>query len=124
MDEKPKKKNRQNIFAAMREEGEVTAKGRVLRILENSRTQLFLLVITLYALFADDFRYLTSRKGVDTIYDVFILICTAVFLIEILIASFFKPGYFNSYYFYLDIISTASLILDFSPVKRALIVFG
>ena len=81
------------------------------------------MVVTLYALFADDYRYLTTEKPRDTIYDVFIIICTVIFLVEIILSSIFKPHYANSYYFYLDIISTASLILDFTPVKTAIIEF-
>ena len=123
-EEQPKKKNMQNIFDAMREEGDQVVKSRWLRFLENPRVQLFLLIITLYALFADDYRYLTGRRAIDPVYDVFILICTGIFFIEIVIASIFKPSYFNSYYFYLDIVSTGSLILDFYPVKAALIIFG
>ena len=114
----------QNIFDAMRDEGDMVIKTRWLQFLENPRVQLFLLIITLYALFADDYRYLTGRKAIDPVYDVFILICTGIFFIEIIIASTFKPGYFNSYYFYLDIVSTGSLILDYYPVKAELIIFG
>jgi hypothetical protein len=124
VEEQPKKKNMQNIFDAMREEGELVIKTRWLKFLENPRVQLFLLIITLYALFADDYRYLTGRKAIDPVYDVFILICTGIFFVEIVIASIFKPGYFNSYYFYLDIVSTGSLILDYYPVKAELIIFG
>jgi hypothetical protein len=123
-EQQPKKKNMQNIFDAMRDEGDQVVKGRSLKFLESPRVQLFLLIITLYALFADDYRYLTGRKAIDPVYDVFILICTGIFFVEIVVASVFKPGYFNSYYFYLDIVSTGSLILDFYPVKAELIIFG
>lgn len=94
------------------------------KFIDNSKVQLVLLIVTLYSLFSDDYRILASKKHLDVIYDVFVIICLSVFSIEILIAAIWKPLYFNSYYFYLDIVSTASLILDFSPVSNALIRFS
>jgi len=94
------------------------------RFIDHPKIQLMLLIVTLYSLFADDYRTLASGKHLDVIYDVFTIICLSIFSIEILIAAIWKISYFNSYYFYLDIISTASLILDFSPVRNALIKFS
>lgn len=112
-----------NVFASMQiDEDDLKAKNAVHRFLEHPKVQLFLLVVTLYALFADDFRYLTTEKEMDIFYDVFIIICVVIFGSEIVLSCFFKRAYFNSYYFYLDVISTASLILDFTPVKNGLIV--
>lgn len=108
----------------MAEDDDVRVKSKGQKILENSKVQLFLLIVTLYALFADDYRYLTCKKEVDVVYDVFNIICIVIFTVEIVVSCIFKPGYFNSYYFYLDIISTASLILDFTPVKNEMIEFS
>lgn len=94
------------------------------RFIDNPKIQLLLLIVTLYSLFADDYRVLASGKKLDVIYDVFTILCLSIFTIEILIAAIWKPLYAKSYYFYLDIISTASLILDFSPVSDAIIIFG
>lgn len=94
------------------------------KFIDNPKIQLVLLIVTLYSLFADDYRILASGKQVDVIYDVFVIICLVTFSVEILIAAIWKPLYVKSYYFYLDIISTASLILDFSPVSNAIIIFG
>ena len=90
---------------------------------ENSKVQLFLLVVTLYALFADDYRTLTTQPDMDQAFDYFVLLCTLIFLAELFISVFCRPGFFNSYYFYLDVISTISLLLDYSPVRNALISF-
>ena len=107
------------------EDDEIDYKDKKLmhRFIDHPKVQLMILVVTLYSLFADDYRVLTGRKGLDIVYDVFVMLCLAIFSIEIVIAAIWKPLYSNSYYFYLDIISTASLILDFSPVNNALIVF-
>ena len=107
------------------EDDEIDYKDKKLmhRFIDNPKVQLMILVVTLYSLFADDYRVLTAKKNLDVVYDVFVMLCLAIFTVEIIIAYFWKPLYSNSYYFYLDIISTASLILDFSPVNNALIIF-
>jgi class 3 adenylate cyclase len=94
------------------------------KFIDNPKVQLLLLIVTMYSLFSDDYRILVSAKHLDVIYDVFTIICLVIFSIEIFIAAIWKISYFNSYYFYLDILSTASLILDFSPVNNALILFS
>ena len=106
------------------DELDYSKKSPMHRFIDHPKIQLILLVVTLYSLFADDYRVLSSKKQVDRIYDVFCIICLVVFAFEIVIAAIWKPMYMSSYYFYLDIISTASLILDFSPVSDAIIVFG
>lgn len=106
------------------DELDYSKKSPMHRFIDHPKIQLILLVVTLYSLFADDYRVLSSKKQVDRIYDVFCIICLVVFAFEIVVAAIWKPMYMSSYYFYLDIISTASLILDFSPVSDAIIVFG
>lgn len=113
-----------NIFESLAEDVEVKVKNPGQKFVENSKIQLFLLIVTFYALFADDYRTLVTKPDMDINFDIFVWICIAIFMIEIFISTISKSGYFNSYYFYLDIISTASLILDFSPVRNALNEFG
>lgn len=106
------------------DEIDYSKKSTMHKFIDHPKVQLILLIVTLYSLFADDYRILASGKQLDVIYDVFVIICLTVFAVEILIAAIWKPLYIKSYYFYLDIISTASLILDFSPVSNAIIIFG
>lgn len=114
----------QNAFSNFdMDEEDLKGKTRMQKFLDSSQVQLFVLIVTFYSLFADDYRTLTSNKTNDIVYDVFVILCMFIFTAEIVLSCFFKPGYFNSYYFYLDIISTASLILDFSPIRNALILF-
>lgn len=113
-----------NIFESLAEDVEVKVKNAGQRFVENSKIQLFLLIVTFYALFADDYRTLVTKPDMDINFDIFVWICIAIFTIEIIISTISKGGYANSYYFYLDIISTASLILDFSPVRNSLNEFG
>jgi hypothetical protein len=113
-----------NIFESLAEDVEVKVKNPGQKFVENSKIQLFLLIVTFYALFADDYRTLMTKPDMDINFDIFVWICIAIFTIEIVICCISKSGYNNSYYFYLDFISTGSLVLDFSPVRNALNEFG
>mmetsp|Transcript_32582 Transcript_32582/g.49822 ORF Transcript_32582/g.49822 Transcript_32582/m.49822 type:complete len:169 (+) Transcript_32582:808-1314(+) len=79
-------------------------------------------LITIYALLGDDLKLLLFPKGTD---DTFTLLTSAsliFFMVEIILASLAKPGYFNSFFFWLDLISTLSLITDIEPAMDA--IFG
>lgn len=69
-------------------------------------------VITVYALFADDFRLLFSTKPADDVFYSITLISFLLFLLELLLASLATPDYFLGFYFWLDLIATLSLITD------------
>ena len=70
---------------------------------------------TIYALFCTDLKIIgNSPKKFDLIFDIFSLICTFFFFIEILLSCLAVKDYFCSFFFFLDIISTFSLILDIS----------
>lgn len=72
----------------------------------------FMAVLTLYTLFADDLRVLFIPKKYD---DLFFFITTVALLIfsgEILLACYCKPDYFPNFFFWLDVMSTVSMIFD------------
>jgi hypothetical protein len=69
-------------------------------------------VVTFYALFGDDFRMLAFTKESDDVFfglSAFALLCFAV---ELVLSCCVKRAYFNSFYFWLDLIATVSLIPD------------
>ena len=43
-----------------------------------------------------------------------------VFTVEIALTCYGKPDYFNSFYFWLDIVATVSIITDIEPVWSAI----
>ncbi len=73
---------------------------------------IFMIALTLYALFFDDFRILwlppTADNGIYG-FDCFVMAC---FLIEIILHSIADHNYINSFFFWLDLTSTVSLISD------------
>ena len=94
------------------------------KFIDNSKIQLMLLIATIYTLFAEDYRILVSHKHLDPYYDAFTITFIIIFGLEIIIASIWKTFYFNSAYFYLDIIATGSLVLDLSHVSEEITRFG
>lgn len=75
-------------------------------------TTAFMTVITLYALFGDDIRAWAFTKSADEAFYILTIISMILFFIELIIASICKEDYFLGFYFWLDLISTVSLIFD------------
>ena len=71
--------------------------------------------LTVYALFGDDLRLLFFTKSADFFFDLLTSISMLAFVVEIVISSIAKKDeYLFSFYFWLDVIATISLILDIS----------
>lgn len=69
-------------------------------------------VATMFALFASDFKLLYVPIDYDGIFIVITCLSMAIFTLEIILTSILQKEYFNSFYFWLDVISTVSLISD------------
>ncbi|CAD8085296.1 unnamed protein product [Paramecium primaurelia] len=68
--------------------------------------------VTIYALFGDDIRILSVNKDGDDIFFILTTICIACFTVEIVLTCIANPTYLFNFYFWLDLISTATMILD------------
>lgn len=80
------------------------------KLMTNNVTQLFILSLTIYTLFSEDYQVLTSGKELDTYYDLCTTACMFVFFLEILIFCFIKEVYLNSYAFWFDVLSLITLV--------------
>lgn len=69
-------------------------------------------LITFYALFFDDIRMIFFEMSQDDGFFAVTLIGMIAFSIEILLASISMDEYFNSFFFWLDLVSTVSMIPD------------
>ena len=78
-------------------------------------TQLFMTLVTLYALLGDDLRILVWDKRADPAFLAVTLVSMVFFTVEIVLAAIGKPDYFFSFFFWLDVLSTASLVTDVEP---------
>lgn len=96
-------------------------KQTTLRLLDSWAISVFMTVITIYALFFDDIRVLLIPVSFDDFFFTITSICLTLFLIEIIFASLAKPGYFLSFFFWLDVISTVSLVFDIGWVMDVIL---
>ena len=89
-----------------------TWKTNLLTSVEGTAGTLVMTFLTLLALFMDDLRLWVFPKSADTAFVVVTVLVFAMFMIEFAILSFLKPGYPNSFFFWLDFIAALSLIPD------------
>ena len=85
---------------------------RLEKFLENYFVVGFMSTITVYTLFFDDIRVLTLAMSEDGICYGITSFCFAAFMIEIILASTAREEYFLSFFFWLDLVSTLSMIPD------------
>lgn len=78
-------------------------------------------IVTLFALFGDDVRLAFFTKEYDDAFNNLTMVALIMFCLEITINAICQEHYLNSFYFWLDIISTVSLITDISWIWDAII---
>ena len=73
---------------------------------------LFMTIITVYALFGEDIRLSATTASVDDVFFTLTSFSLLFFSIEIVLMSIAREGYFLGFFFWLDLMSTISLITD------------
>jgi class 3 adenylate cyclase len=87
-------------------------------IAQSNNFSLFTMLLTIYALIGDDFKVLLWEQPADFVFNIITILVIVVFCIEIVVSSIGKDGYFGSFFFHLDIISTITLLLDLDVVDE------
>ena len=82
------------------------------KCLDNNVTVILMTLITIYALFFDDIRVIAFSKNSDDIFYGCTLFGMIAFTIEIVLASLVAEDYWLSFFFWLDVVSTVSMIPD------------
>ena len=77
--------------------------------------------LIMYALFSDDIKIAFFPKSADPVFNVLTCVVLVIFAIEIMLNAVCQDNYFNSFYFWLDVISTITLIADITWVWNAMI---
>mmetsp|Transcript_363 Transcript_363/g.671 ORF Transcript_363/g.671 Transcript_363/m.671 type:complete len:209 (+) Transcript_363:810-1436(+) len=90
--------------------------------LNHSLVQAFMTIITIYALMGDDLRLLLFPKSTDNTFTGLTSLSLVMFLFELILSSLAKQDYFNSFFFWLDLFSTISLVTDIQPAMD--LIFG
>lgn len=83
--------------------------------------QTIMLFVTIYALIGDDIRIMSFSKDQDVAFLWLNSIALLAFVIELTLSSIGVKEYFGSFFFWLDLLSTVSIITDIEPLMIALI---
>lgn len=81
--------------------------------------QIFITIFTVTSLFMEDIRIIFIDISADTIVDGVNILFILIFTLEIVL-SLSVPKYLNSFFFYLDVLSTLSIIMDISILTNLL----
>ncbi len=80
--------------------------------LDSVWVMVFMTVWTVYALFGDDIRKLATNMYADPYFYGFTIASMSFFVIEIILSCICKPDYMFSFYFWMDLVSTLTMLLD------------
>ena len=80
-------------------------------------------LVTLFALVGDTLRQWLTLKETDLFFDALLILSMFLFSFEILLNTIVMEDFKYSYFFWLDIIATASLIFDINMILDFFIVY-
>lgn len=80
--------------------------------MDHPATVIIVTLITIYALFFDDIRVLAFKAEDDEVFSKITFFCIVVYALELCLASISVEGYVLNFFFWLDIISTLSMVPD------------
>ena len=80
--------------------------------LDHPVTVTIMFIITFFALFGDDLRILVAPKSWDDGFNFLTVFCIICYALEIFLSSLAINGYFLSFFFWLDLVSTLSMVSD------------
>jgi len=78
-------------------------------------------IVVVYALFEDEIRLAFFTKNADDTFFTLTFISLILFSLELILNSIATPDYFNSFYFWLNLVSTISLITDIGWIWDAIV---
>ena len=94
--------------------------GRVRDIVEGKVVTIVMSLLTVYALIGDDIRLWFTTKPADLYFNIGFALSMVLFTIELLINSMVVDDFKYSFFFWLDIIATLSLVPDISWIMHIL----
>lgn len=85
---------------------------KVFIILFSVYYQITITIITVFVIFADDIRVLALTKYQDDAYDIVQLTMMGIFFVELILSILSIPDYLFGFFFWNDLFSTASILMD------------
>lgn len=87
-------------------------KNQLLAIVDGKTVTYIMTIVVIFSLFGDDIRVWATPKAADPYFYAGFLLSFVMFTVEILIKTVVDEEHKYSFFFWLDIIATLSLILD------------
>ena len=91
------------------------------RTINNNYTMAFITMLTIFCLFGDDCRTAFVSKDYDLVFNIISIICIVIFSLEIIISIVVKPDYYLSFFFWLDLVSALSIMLDLVWIQNLIV---
>lgn len=94
------------------------------RFVNNQYIQALMFLITVYALLGDDIRLLACDRDADVVFMWLNIVTLTLFVIELTLSSIGVKDYLGSFFFWLDLLSTLSIVTDIEPLWEAILAIG
>lgn len=91
------------------------------RLLDHTAFEVLISLTTIYALFGDDIRMATCTLAQDKYFDITTTVSIFLFIFEIYLASCVRKHFLFSFFFWLDLISSLTLIFDITIINHAVL---
>lgn len=80
--------------------------------------QIFITILAIFSLFSDDVRTAAFDARADLTFDIIHIVLIVIFMVEIILSWIAFESYRFSFFFFLDVISTLSILLDISMITK------
>ncbi|KAF4680814.1 hypothetical protein FOZ63_014469, partial [Perkinsus olseni] len=80
--------------------------------MDSKNVQIFMTIVTIFALYGDDFRIFATYKAADPTFYASFIVALVLLVVELSINSVILEDYKWSFFFWLDCVATVSLIPD------------
>jgi hypothetical protein len=98
-----------------------TGKERINILLESNYFKTYSTLLTIFALYLDDIKRLTTTQTYDKLFDLISVIIISLFLIEVILDFLVDEQYGCGLFFWIDIIGIITMILDISSISNKII---
>ena len=98
-----------------------TGKERINIILESNYFKCYSTLLTIFALYLDDIKKLTTNQSYDKLFDIISVIIIGLFLVEVILDFLVDEQYGCGLLFWIDIIGIITMILDISSISDKII---
>lgn len=95
----------------------VTWKVSILNLLDSNGWEFLMVLLTVFALYGSDFNDYLGNLNSDATMDVLVGVTMAIFVVELVLLSIARRGYFLSLNFFLELVAAVSMLFDLKALS-------